>query len=474
MKNSKNSTKKGENSKQSGDLLATSSELSNFRSKYSQKQEKDTNLWNAKDAVAYAEKKIGVKLDEWQRLYINTKGNTAVRAGRQSGKSFAESLRVALFALQNPNTQTLIIGAVDRQSVELFEKVKAHLIILAKNNIKGRPTMHKIALSNGSKIIALPCGRTGYGLRNYAIHKLVVDEAHYVPEEVFVAVRPMLATTGGTIDLLSTPRGNKGFFHDCFSDDEFTTFHVLSKDCPRITEDFLKSEQKRMTKLQFSQEYEAEFLDQLQQFFSKDLIDSCIIPQSSTPEVGRVCSPVSTGGYFLGVDFAGYGGDENAFVTLSNGKKVSFVSQYETSEKVSAWETVNTIIRLNEQLNYKKIGVDDGGLGTPILDFLLEHNKLRRKVIGLNNAKRNIDKDGKVKTLMKNDMYGNLKMMMEQGLIKIPDSEDIIRSLLSIQIEINEETKKEIIFGKYSHITEALIRAAWLVKSKGLNIMAFC
>jgi len=64
--------------------------------------------------------------------------------------------------------------------------------------------------------------------------------------------------------------------------------------------------------------------------------------------------------------------------------------------------------------------------------------------------------------------------MMEQGLIKIPDSEDIIRSLLSIQIEINEETKKEIIFGKYSHITEALIRAAWLVKSKGLNIMAFC
>ena len=423
------------------------------------------NLWNAKNAVAFAEQKIGIKLDDWQKQYINTEGNTAVRAGRQSGKSFAESLRVALFALLHPKTQTLIIGAVDRQSVELFEKVKSHLIILAKNNIKGRPTMHKVELSNGSKIIALPCGRTGYGLRNYAIHKLVVDEAHYVPEEVFVAVRPMLATTGGTIDLLSTPRGNKGFFHDCFSDDEFTTFHVLSKDCPRITEEFLKSEKKRMTKLQFAQEYEAEFLDQLQQFFSKDLIDSCIIPPNL---------PSFVGGHFLGVDFAGYGGDENAFVTLVNKDKKSYVSEYETSEKVSAWETVNKVIRLNEQHNYKKIGVDDGGLGTPILDFLLEHNKLRRKVIGLNNAKRNIDKDGKVKTLMKNDMYGNLKMMMEQGLIKIPDSEDIIRSLLSIQIEINEETKKEIIFGKYSHITEALIRAAWLVKSKGLNIMAFC
>lgn len=453
------------NSNSSKPLLKNSGEYIKKLQEQSCSKEEKENLWNAPSAVDYAEKKLGIKLDDWQRLYINTKGNTAVRAGRQSGKSFAESLRVALFALQNPNTQTLIIGAVDRQSVELFEKVKSHIIILAKNNIKGRPTMHKIALTNGSKIIALPCGRTGYGLRNYAIHKLVVDEAHYVPEEVFVAVRPMLATTGGTIDLLSTPRGNKGFFHDCFFDDEFTTFHVYSRDCPRITEDFLKSEQKRMTKLQFSQEYEAEFLDQLQQFFSKDLIDSCILP----PDL-----PSFVGGHFLGVDFAGYGGDENAFVTLVNKGKDSYVSEYETSEKVSAWETVNKVIRLNEQLNYKKIGVDDGGLGTPILDFLLEHNKLRRKVIGLNNAKRNIDKDGKSKTLMKNDMYGNLKIMMEQGLIKIPDSEDLIRSLLSIQIEINEETKKEIIFGKYSHITEALIRAAWLVKSKGLNILAFC
>lgn len=469
--NSKSSEKKGGNSKPNSLQSNSSSKLNILRKKYSVTGEKGENLWNAENAVDYAEQKLGINLDDWQKEYINTKGNTAVRAGRQSGKSFAESLRVALFALLNPKTQTLIIGAVDRQSVELFEKVKSHIIALAKSNIRGKPTLHKIELSNGSKVIALPCGRTGYGLRNYAIHKLVVDEAHYVPEEVFVAVRPMLATTGGTIDLLSTPRGNKGFFHDCFSDDEFTTFHVFSRDCPRITEEFLTSERKRMTKLQFSQEYEAEFLDQLQQFFSKDLVDSCILPQSSDThsEVGYSL-PIIAGGYFLGVDFAGYGGDENAFVTLVNQRERSYVKEFETSEKVSAWETVNKVIELNEQHNYKKIGVDDGGLGTPILDFMLEHNKLRRKVIGLNNSKRNISRDGREKTLMKNDMYGNLKIMMERGLIKIPDDPDFIRSLLSIQIEINEETKKEIIFGKYSHITEALIRAAWLVKAKGLRL----
>ena len=155
--------------------------------------EKEENLWNAKDVVEFASKKIGIELDDWQKKYIKTEGNTGIRAGRQSGKSFAASLRVALFAIRNPKTLTLIIGAVDRQSVELFEKVKSHIQILAPKEIKGRPTIHKIELKNKSKIIAEPAGRTGYGLRNYAINKLVVDEAHYVPEAVFVAVRPMLA-----------------------------------------------------------------------------------------------------------------------------------------------------------------------------------------------------------------------------------------------------------------------------------------
>ena len=104
-------------------------------------------MWNTKNPLSLAERKLGIELDDWQRDYINTEGSTAVRAGRQSGKSFAESLRSALFALLNPGTLTLIIGAVDRQSVELFEKVKSHIVELAKHNIKGKPTMHKIELT---------------------------------------------------------------------------------------------------------------------------------------------------------------------------------------------------------------------------------------------------------------------------------------------------------------------------------------
>ena len=465
MKKSLNkSKKKEENSAHSLNQSNNFSPTIDLTKKSFNTGEKAVNLWNAPNAVDYAEKKLGIKLDDWQKEYIAHEGNTVVRAGRQSGKSFAESLRVALFALLNPKTSTLIIASVDRQSIELLEKVKAQIMGIAKNQIKGRPTFHKIELKNGSKIMAEPAGQTGYGLRGFTVDKLVADEAHYIPDAVFVAIRPMLATTGGTLDLLSTPRGNEGFFYDCFQSDDFYQIHIKSEDCPRITQEFLEQEKKRMTKLEYCQEYEAEFLDSLQQFFSRELIVSCFCP-----------TPSLAGRNYLGVDFAGHGQDPNAFVSGNNIGDITHIYATETTENVKAWETVNKIIHLNAQHNYKRIGVDDGGLGSPILDYMLTHNSLKRRAVGLNNAKREIDADGHTKQLMGIEMWANLRIMMEQGLIKFPEeSDELIRSLTSIQFVVAKDTKKVSIHGKFDHIGEAAKRVAWLVKSKGLNIMAFC
>ena len=426
--------------------------------------EKGENLWNAVNVVDFVERKLEIKLDDWQREYIQHEGNTVVRASRQSGKSYAESLRVALFALLNRQTSTLIIASVDRQSIELLEKVKSQIMLLAPKQIKGRPTFHKIELYNGSKIMAEPAGQTGYGLRGFTVNKLVADEAHYIPDAVFVAIRPMLATTGGTLDLLSTPKGNEGFFYDCFQSDDFWKKHVSWEDCTRYAEGFIEQERKRMTKLSFAQEYGAEFIDAFMQFFPRDLIVSCFSEE-------RLIKARN----FLGVDFAGHGGDPNAFASVENEGRISYIFKTETTQDQRAWETVNHVIRLNEQLNYKKIGVDDGGLGSPILDYMLTHNALKRKAVGLNNAKREIDAEGKTKQLQGIEMWANMKIMMEQGLVKFSEKNDeLIQSLTSVQFVVEKDTKQIKIHGKYDHIGEAVKRALWLVKCKGLNILAFC
>ena len=451
--------------------LDISSDYLGSLTKKSSTLSKEENLWNAKDVVGFAEKRLELKLDQWQKDYINTEGNVCVRAGRQSGKSFAQSLRIAIFALLNPNTQTLIIGAVDRQSVELFEKVKAHIQKLGKHMVVGRPTMHKIELKNKSKIIALPAGRTGYGLRNYTIHKLVVDEAHYVPEEVYTAVRPMLATTGGSMDLLSTPRGSSGFFYECFKDKDFTKFHTTSEECERIDKEFLKGEKRRMTKLQYAQEYLAVFLDNLQTFFPEKLITSCTRsgshPSLSLPERE----------YYLGIDIARYGGDENSFVIVELIDDKLHCLSVETTERVSIAETIRKIKTLNQKWKFNKIYIDDGGMGGAVFDVMIEDSDMKRKLIGINNASRSINADkSKGKKLLKEDLYGNLKRLMEQKLITLPDDLNLKRSMMSIQFEYPEEenARQNVrIYGKYSHITEGLIRACWCVKTKGLKLYVY-
>jgi len=58
---------------------------------------------------------------------------------------------------------------------------------------------------------------------------------------------------------------------------------------------------------------------------------------------------------------------------------VSYVFLTETTEDQRAWETVNKVIRLNEQFNYKKIGVDDGGPGFGVFSELMTEDQTKRK-----------------------------------------------------------------------------------------------
>ena len=122
--------------------------------------------------------------------------------------------------------------------------------------------------------------------------------------------------------------------------------------------------------------------------------------------------------------------------------------------------------------------MDDGGLGVGVYDMLYEDPQTKRKVIGLNNASREIERTmnrGKTKirskTLFGVDMSINLKILMEKGEIELWDDPRVRQSLRSMQIEYGEGDVK--IYGNYSHIFEALKRAAHCMKDKSLNIYVY-
>lgn len=414
-----------------------------------------------------------IVLDEWQKKILEEKGDICLCSGRQVGKSQIIGIKAAEHAINNPNNVVIIGAALARQASHIFWMVKDYLFENYPKQIKGRPTLAYLELKNGSQIRCLPVGDDGLGIRGFTAHVLIIDEAAFVNPKAWSGIRPVLATTKGQLILLSTPFGTEGYFADCFKNPRFYKDHVSSEDCPRITKEFLAEEKRTMTKLQYQQEYLGLFVGGIQRFFPDELIDKvCTIPPNETqaPKYDR----------FQGIDIARMGGDETVLVSVSriNRNRLMQINM-EIPEGQKLTDTARLIIHKDKTLNHKKIYIDTGGLGIGVYDILFEDNQTKRKVVEINNAKRiyEIDRTGKInkeKTapLFKELLYLNLKNLMEAGNITLFNSPEVRQSLRSIQYENQGEILK--IYGNYSHIVEALIRAVWCVKDKSLNILAFC
>ena len=120
----------------------------------------------------------------------------------------------------------------------------------------------------------------------------------------------------------------------------------------------------------------------------------------------------------------------------------------------------------------KRIFVDSGGLGPGVLDVL--QDKLgKRRVIGLDNSSKAVyDRDrgeNKHYKILKEDMYSHCLMLMETGRLQLISDLDLLRSLKSITFEYTAD-KKIKIFGKYSLLAEALVRACWCLKNRGHDL----
>jgi len=416
-----------------------------------------------------------MELDAWQKEVLETKGNMCICSPRQMGKSTVISQDAGEYAMRNPKKSIMIIASVERQALLLFEKVLSYIYNKNKSAIKtgkDRPTKHELRLKNGSIIRCLPTGDSGYGIRGYTIDRLYADEAAFIKEDVWAAVTPMLSTTGGDIILLSTPFGINNYFYRMFHNDKFKSIHVNPEEViegreePQKTNliEFRADEKERMTRLQYQQEHMGEFVGGIMRFFEDDLID--LICQGKEDYV-------ATHDKFMGVDIARMGGDETVLVSVDRINKDRLV-QFDLTipEGQTLTDTARLIIHKDATINHKKIYLDDGGLGVGVYDQLREHQQTKNKVIGINNAKRSLEIEwGKItprtKRLIKEDLYNNLKILMENNKIKLLDDPRVRQSLRSIQYENTEGQLR--IYGNYSHIVEAIIRSAWCIKDKSLT-----
>lgn len=433
---------------------------------------------------------ITFELDPWQKKFLNTKGDKHLCTGRQVGKSVICGIDAGAWAIENKDKVILMIAPTERQAFALFGKTLDFLMDNAKNMIKKgrwRPTKTKISLTNGTVIWCLPTGLTGLGVRFLTVHRLYADESSRIPLMVWDAVTPMMLTTGGDSIFLSTPFGTEGYYYDILinRDNAFSSFTRFRTDSEKVMRErkicptwtklqkekaliYLEGQKARMTTLAYAQEYMGQPLNDLKQVFPDKLLREIM-----TQTRRNVFIPYRD--YFLGQDIAGMGRDDSVWAILDGTMKKCAVQVENIIKKhFRTPDRVRLTIDLEETYQFKRIGIDDGGLGSADFDYLLTNHSTRRKTIGLNNASRDLNRDGtKKKKLLKEDMYNNLLAMMENKEIKLLNDEEIFNSLRSIQFEIEGTKTKYFSSGNDSHIAEALIRAAWLIRTKSLNIYIY-
>lgn len=428
----------------------------------------------------------GIALDEWQKEILDTPGSIVLCSGRQVGKSTIISIRDGKRAAEKAKESILIIAPTERQAQEIFYKTLDYLednySYLIKKG-KERPTKHIINLKNGSVIRCLPTGLAGIGIRGFTISKLTVEEAAYMPEEVFSAVTPMLLTTGGDMDLLGTPHGAKGYFYECFKNinGHFKVFNVNSEQVIKnrpISESWTEAQRKgalehlerekaRMSVKEYTQEYMGVFNQDLNQFFPDELILKTMKLKRDRFKPGRT--------YFLGVDVARMGDDEITFEIIDRTDRKNLVHvESIVHKKKYLSETYNKILELDKQYDFKAIYIDDAGLGVGVFDYLLENVQTKRKIVAINNKSRPLDYEDKFKKkMLKEDLYNNLLGLMERKEIALLDDDEIMLSFKSVQYEYVTSSKENTrlrIFGNYTHIVEGLIRAAWCNRDKRLGL----
>ncbi len=231
------------------------------------------DLATALDPVRLAER-AGIAPDPWQAEMLRSAApRILLNCSRQSGKSTMTGCLAVHTALYEPGALVLLLSPALRQSGELFKKALAVYRSLGRPVPPASETALTLTLENGSRIVSLP-GKEGT-IRGFSgVRLLAIDEAAWVPDELYLSVRPMLAVSGGRLVALSTPHGTRGWFYEAWRGQEpWERYEVPATSCPRISPAFLEEERRNMGDWWYSQEYGCVFAEAETQPFRREDVE---------------------------------------------------------------------------------------------------------------------------------------------------------------------------------------------------------
>ncbi|MBF0622901.1 MAG: hypothetical protein HQL54_13350 [Magnetococcales bacterium] len=233
------------------------------------------------DSVTFARERLGFEPDPWQQKAMRSPAKRILlNCSRQSGKSTSTAIIALHTAIYRPRSLCLMVSPSERQSKELFKKVKGFFAELDHQPKLDEDSKLGFALANGSRVLSLPSSPDT--IRGFsAVDLLIEDEAAFCQDSLYRSIRPMLAVSNGKMILMSTPRGKVGHFYEEWVNggSEWAKIKVTAHECPRITPEFLEQEMNSLGSLWFNQEYMGVFAEREDSVFDHDTVMSAINPE---------------------------------------------------------------------------------------------------------------------------------------------------------------------------------------------------
>ena len=147
------------------------------------------------DGAAWVEEHLGWKPDETQERVLRTeRKRVLLNCTRQWGKSTVTAAKAVMQATREAGSLTLVVSPSARQSGEFLRKAAGFARKLRVRPKGDGDNEISLAFPNGSRIVGLPGNEAT--VRGFsAVSLLLVDEAARVNDELYLAMRPMLAVS---------------------------------------------------------------------------------------------------------------------------------------------------------------------------------------------------------------------------------------------------------------------------------------
>ncbi len=386
---------------------------------------------------------------------IHENPKTCLPLGRQLGKDTVTGLYSLWHVITHANSRIVVVSPAQRVS-DLWLSTMMAFVVANKelyNCVTDFSASH-IKFSNNSEIWSLPSGQQGSAtIRGFSkVNILIFNEAAWVDDSTYQACQPFLAVSKDSkLILISTPFGKQNMLWRSYNSPLFKTMNLPSSKNPLITAEFLHSELEMMGTMAFNSEYLAIFQDLQDSFFPQALIQKCIepLPLSDYPIEEHIP-------YYMGLDFgAVHAQTVTTIIGVHKDKEddkakpklvVHYIKAFDTSVPIN--EQLDQITWLYNRFKPKKLYADASGRS--------EIDYLKSKHVRVTPF--NFTVDSKV------EMFGFLKIIMEEGRLAIPDSERrLIHQLGSFTYKITESQHMKLHGAKGVHddYVDSIGMAAW-------------